>query len=825
MKKKLFITNEYLLTAVFIAAVFFCSCALKHIYPFGNQYLINVNDFRAQSVPIYMHLWDALHGNASLFFDWRIGLGSSFAGTVSHYSLLSPFSLFFLFVSREGIMASITWFILIKLIAMGLTMCLFLKHDPLFFGKHKLSSLWIILGSVAYALNGYTMQYYGFPWMDVGIFVPLLLLNLNQILVSEDRTYGKHELGYALFLALVIIINIPQAFAVCLLLIGYVCGCLFLGIKDREIRIAASIKIILLSMLGLLLSMGIFLPAMCHISYSYRMAYGSYGGGLHSYFVKMNLPKQETERKYRIVFGVLIPLLLALWNILTRCKNKDTRREALFNCYLLLLVLCPVIFESVNGIYHNGPYSCYPMRYGFLTSLLVIIVGLHCVSDDTFRKPVIEYIPVVLWAGVILSLTITGLEPSDSYDYHEYQNSVTEASSVFDRVKLTDSSMEENYTLYLNQNGLSNYVPLNSSDQIEFVQHMGYSQDWVRLIDTGGTLFSDAVMGMNTLYHTVPDGRYTHDETSLHLFTSDSDNELQKTVLNYHYQNGFFISEKDFTGTDEYGDNPFDSQNRMAQLLVNKELFTVEKSEVTDQNKVELEVSCNGREGLYLWSDDLNNFSILINGEPLPIPGRRKPDNTTYPVEGNNGILPLGYYENTAVAVTVQSDSEEPLNGHILIGHLDLDAYIASTGASASLENLESGKQSLSFTYQSEEGGYLVLPLYADNIWTCNVNGQNQKLKDLYGMFLAVPVQQGENTVSLQFTPKYLKEGILISVIALVFLLVLVYAKRLSKSKLYTAISGFAVHVLCAVWVIYLAYVYVIPMVFRVVMSLYHRLF
>ena len=385
--------------------------------------------------------------------------------------------------------------------------------------------------------------------------------------------------------------------------------------------------------------------------------------------------------------------------------------------------------------------------------------------------------------------------------------------------------MEENYTLYLNQNGLSNYVPLNSSDQIEFVQHMGYSQDWVRLIDTGGTLFSDAVMGMNTLYHTVSDGRYTHDETSLHLFTSDSDNELQKTVLNYHYQNGFFISEKNFTGTDEYGGNPFDSQNRMAQLLVNKELFTVEESEITDQNKVELEVSCNGREGLYLWTDDLNNFSILINGEPLPIPGRRKPDNTTYPVEGNNGILPLGYYENTAVAVTVQSDSDEPLNGHILIGHLDLDAYIASTETSASLENLESSKQSLSFTYQSEEDGYLVLPLYADNIWTCNVNGQNQKLKDLYGMFLAVPVQQGENTVSLQFTPKYLKEGILISVVALVFLLVLVYAKRISRSKLYTAISGFAVHVLCAVWVIYLAYVYVIPMVFRVVMSLYHRLF
>ena len=163
LRKNTVIQNEYLITALLVACIYLCVCALKHIYPFGNQYLINENDFRAQSLPIYMHVWDALHGTSSLFFDWRIGLGSSFAGTISHYSLLSPFSLFFLFVSREGIMASITWFILLKLIAMALSMCLFLKHDALFFRERKLSSFWVIIGSAAYALNGYTMQYYGFP--------------------------------------------------------------------------------------------------------------------------------------------------------------------------------------------------------------------------------------------------------------------------------------------------------------------------------------------------------------------------------------------------------------------------------------------------------------------------------------------------------------------------------------------------------------------------------------------------------------------------------------------------------------------------------------
>ena len=90
--------------------------------------------------------------------------GNNFAGVSAQFSLFSPFNLFFLFVKRSWIEKSMIVFIIIKLLAMGYGMRWFLKEQIL---KEERYGIYILAGSVGYAVNGYTLLYYGMGWLDV----------------------------------------------------------------------------------------------------------------------------------------------------------------------------------------------------------------------------------------------------------------------------------------------------------------------------------------------------------------------------------------------------------------------------------------------------------------------------------------------------------------------------------------------------------------------------------------------------------------------------------------------------------------------------------
>ena len=138
-------------------AIFLLLCIIKGIYPFGIATLDTV-DFQSQWIPAYYHVWDVLHGDGSAFFDGRVGGGNTFAGVSAQFSLFSPFNLFFLFVKRSWIEKSMIVFLLIKLLAMGYGMRWFLKEQIL---KEERYGIYILAGSVGYAVNGYTLLYYG----------------------------------------------------------------------------------------------------------------------------------------------------------------------------------------------------------------------------------------------------------------------------------------------------------------------------------------------------------------------------------------------------------------------------------------------------------------------------------------------------------------------------------------------------------------------------------------------------------------------------------------------------------------------------------------
>lgn len=214
-------------------AIFLLLCIIKGIYPFGIATLDTV-DFQSQWIPAYYHVWDVLHGDGSAFFDWRVGGGNNFAGVSAQFSLFSPFNLFFLFVKRSWIEKSMIVFLLIKLLAMGYGMRWFLKEQIL---KEERYGIYILAGSVGYAVNGYTLLYYGMGWLDVAAILPLLCYFFCRMAEREgDWRLGKNTLGYIVCLTLVFLINIPQAYMMCFFLIVFAGGYFFLNRQDQPLK-------------------------------------------------------------------------------------------------------------------------------------------------------------------------------------------------------------------------------------------------------------------------------------------------------------------------------------------------------------------------------------------------------------------------------------------------------------------------------------------------------------------------------------------------------------------------------------------------------------
>jgi uncharacterized membrane protein YfhO len=139
---------QYLYSPLIVMAIILFVFLVKGIYPFGSS-TIDYYDMGQVNTPLYYHLYDAMHGFKTLFFDWYTALGINMSASVSVGSLLSPFNFFFYFVSRENILPSLSIFTMIKMMAMAASMFLFIKK------QFPIDTFWKVIFSVSYAFSGF----------------------------------------------------------------------------------------------------------------------------------------------------------------------------------------------------------------------------------------------------------------------------------------------------------------------------------------------------------------------------------------------------------------------------------------------------------------------------------------------------------------------------------------------------------------------------------------------------------------------------------------------------------------------------------------------
>lgn len=97
----------YLFPGLITLLVMLIVLVAKGIWPFGSS-RIDLFDNMQQVAPLYAHLWDAMHGDASIWFDWYTGLGTNVSMSMSAFSMISPFNLFLYLCPRDYILEFIS---------------------------------------------------------------------------------------------------------------------------------------------------------------------------------------------------------------------------------------------------------------------------------------------------------------------------------------------------------------------------------------------------------------------------------------------------------------------------------------------------------------------------------------------------------------------------------------------------------------------------------------------------------------------------------------------------------------------------------------------
>ncbi len=833
---------------------------MKGVYPFGET-TVDYGDMAQMNVPLYYHLYDAMHGAKSLFYDWYSALGINMTESVSIGSLLSPFNLFFYFVPRSKILQSMSFFTMIKLMAMSSTMFIFL------YKKFKVHLLWPVVLGVNYAFCGFALQYYtNSQWLDIAAFFPLLMLSLDHLFKT------KKILPYTIMLTICLITNFYNAMMV-VMFVFFVSGLYLTLITPRYARLKKVWSLGLGTVMSALLSMFIVFPTLLQIMQSKRLS--DQKKDLYQFFLDIYNATNYTEKaKWFMLFGVSFAVVVTVKGIIA---NKKDRKRNYFVIACILSVSLQVYFENVNLLWHGGSYVGFPMRFAYILTFVLISAACYYISknpalnqldnDSVFFKGInktnkiflgllVMVIFVIFYMKVykktqagdywtsLFSFTVIGFvlftcayviilsrknrrinyafisfilvaemflggymfirPPVNLINVNAEQKSnfiaVTNKTkdtlqipkTNLNRIKNDGNTLNSNYPFILQQPALSNWTHTVTGNIQKNFDALGYSICYTRLLDSGGTIFSDALLNVkNTLSFNQLDPR-------LYTYVKSSD-KLKLYKNNYTLPFGITANESILKLNPSYS-NHFEYQNALFRALSGEpELIhsikynaDIDKSIVQssdapgDKQTINYTLNIPGNKVLYFYSGSADQqVNIYVNDKLIPVPSIENNSNMLYPILFNRNILSLGAFSNETVKLKFTSTKAYP-EAQIQLALLDLDKLNAFTQKYNQYNtNQKSTHQGLTLTVNgTADKNILFLPIAYDDGWNCTINGKKADIVKIQDTFIGIKLQNGKNDIKMSFSPKGMNTGLLISLSALVLLIAGLYIKKKYKIKI-----------------------------------------
>ncbi len=840
---------EILLPGFLVIIIFLTVMIGKGIIPFGENRL-DYYDMGQQNVPLYHHIWDALHGRGSFLYTWYINMGQNMVMAGTTQWNLSLLNLFFLLIPREYIYESMAFVLMLKLFFMSVNMCVFLR------GTIRVPVLFRTLFSMAYGLCGYTLTHSSVPPnLDMAVFFPLLMLFLYRLLAGEEKKRLSSTFRYALLLCCLLVLSYYTGF-INLIFVLLSSGAWLLLLCEKEKRGAAAARLGLGTFSGIALASFWLLPAYRQMSKSARLS-DNQAAGLGE-TVQMIIRAVGTDQYYIKgwqLCGSAAALAVILAGLLTFRKEKRINAFVILYCFFP----CAMIpFESIDLIWHAGTYTQYPIRCGYIISFvllssaayyagrfsseetvlrrksfLVSIAGAAAVNGavltfyfrhDTWPVALLFRIwtaffgilflaalygygvrkktPVLLWA-VLTELVCTSFvgygyphfsdpffeEPQQKAVYIPTVRALKKEMEIepglLSRIKNPDTSLNVDYSWLMERGTVSGWSHTTTTKQLAAVWALGRSTDFLRMLDSGGTLFSDA------LFHV------TQTLTCEPFFCENSAYELSKTAEGYGLYNNLYTLPFAMPVSSEAGtivvdeSNPAELNNRLYRAISGTDGDIM-------QEISETEFTVQGEKALYLKGGSFEK--ITVNGKTIPVPTIGDMKNTAYPANFNRNAVFAGIYRDEAVKIEGRDE------GRTFLLDLEKLRNLCDSFPKEDQQEKAAGRK-LSFSVNCRSGTDMVMiPVCFDPGFTLRVNGAKKEAVNVAEIFTGIPVEEGMNQVELTFLPDGMLPGAVVSAAVLLLMLFCEWKKIGHK-----VLDGFSAQVLSVVWAGAVIVIYVIP--------------
>ena len=825
-KKKYFITA--LIALLIIATIYF----IKGIYPFGKNYAV-WSDMHDQVVAMYYHFWDAIKGNNSLLISYTTGGGINFIGIIGYYILSPFTLIVLLFSRENIIYAaSIIVALKMITSSITALYCInhFFNKIPDSY-KILLSILYAFCGYVliSYVITAWMEAVYMLPLVAVGlkklldlkstktyiITLSLLLIFsfyiagmtlMSIIFISTIYMYlykNKVERGKIAFnLGVSTIISLLCASIVLIPTIGQILesarintsisNMLTVGIGplyDKTsyffgsgMAIAMTLLLIFKSKIKKidkwfiiinlsLLCIPIFIEPVnriWHLSsytgFPYRFGIitmltliiisGYYFNNLKD--EKTNILKMRTTSIITIVGSLAIIIITKLgYNDIQFTINKLTLTH-LKQGYFYLLIICLItIIVTISILYLNKNKSRFTLAMLSIIGITTIMsTGLLYVGMDHDQKNLQDVYAQMLKLA----------DTKEQNDYYYLKN--------------TEKVLTRNYGMVSKYHTLTNFSSLIGNNNFETLQRLGYDAYSMDTEGVGGNLFTDTLLAQKYL---ISDKEVTNDYYNfkekihnLNLYEMKNNisygyliNEIPETI---NAENSFYFSNIIYNSITNKT-NLFNIYNDFEPTNVNIESNT-EKIQITkEENTAYLEknISVMGKKRLYielfasydfrLKSKQYKAFNIKVNGKLIE---------EAYPRYFRNGVVDLGVYENTKVTITLEVLKNSEFK-HIIIGEMDISKYEDFINNYKVNTDIKIDSNTIEVSINSIEDKILFLPITYHDSYKVTNNEEDVELLKIFDNYIGIKLNVGENNIKLVYESPKLKQGIIISIIGILF--------------------------------------------------------
>lgn len=885
--------KPYAVPGIITGLVMIVILILKGIWPFGSS-RIDYFDNMQQVAPLYAHLWDFMHGKASIWFDWYTGLGTNVSMSISAFSMITPFNLLLYFVPRSYILESISIITLVKMIFMSVAMYALInkKYNNLVYGLK-------VMFSCMYAFCGYVILYGSCftPWMDIVAFFPLLIMAYDRMLETGKKMF------YICMIALCFIINYYLS-AMSLIYIFLICGIRMVVMQERKQWRETAWNVGIGTIAGIGLSAFVLVPVFAQLSSSQR---GGASKGLLSQYAGWITSSIVTDgamaalQRWMMLYGLAFVIAVIIMGIKI---YKSDRRQLIYTIAMLVVALGPVLMEATNLMWHFGSYNGYTLRNGYLISFTLICVAAGMAENMFADIPlkgafylrqtavvavigavyvmVYNILPInnemlamaffimifaVMFAVYMFMLIrkkefncksvilVIALElfigayaligPPKFYTYEDYQigdyvqyandaaDSLDIEESATDRIVNPDISLNANYPLILRRGALSSFTAALEDDTQSYAKRWGYSKYFLWLLDSGGTVFSNAVL------HVTQAVNINELDSALYtLEKKEGDYSLYNT--NYNLPFGFCV-DSSFSKLDMTNVDWITYHNRMYKAMTgDKETFVtrIYPQAETAGNIKSMTINVGSRSAIYMNIADVkkpnadanaskleSSIHVYVNGEAVVVPTLGDVNNTAYFTDYNNNLLYLGIFEDEDVQIKIEYDKPKYMNqSKMTIGLLNMEKM------DKLCEDFTDKQTDVSYTNNTltvkinSDGtkDYALIPVIKSANWTVTLDGKTVKTKEIAGLFTGVQVHEGENTLVFTFVPKGRDVGLLITFVTLLItvLCLVINYKRTINVPVWAKYC--AQYIYIGLFAIVVAAMFVVPVISTIPAAVYH---